>query len=305
MKFMTVLAVATLLAVVQVGFALTPCAPVTLTGVSPNYVQIYDKSPTSPKLFYSPAITITGSNFYQSINGGTAFCITWDFLGAGVYWSANEVGYAQSTYPYPGTVSGYITVNDFTKLVKGKTKFWTIWNSAQYNVYSTNSLDFWIDEPDDMTVFSDNTYNPAPPAHPNVWRQVIYEVHNTSGSLAKQINIGEDFHYTQSTPPCTAQIVLHTSQCTDLTPAITTTYGRFTDEWSIGTTASPAGCGISNVVDHWQACSPNYYDGNGGRLPAKTFATLTGYTHTDKVNILGSITPPQSNHMPAGKKIVP
>lgn len=94
--------------------------------------------------------------------------------------------------------------------------------------------------------------------------------------------------------------------CTAPAPAITTTYGRFTDEWSIKPTASPAGCGISNVVDHWQACSPNVYDYyNHARLPVKPFGTLTGYTHTDKIDILGYITPPQTNAMPTGKKIVP
>jgi len=148
-----------------------------------------------------------------------------------------------------------------------------------------------------MLVFFDVTSGPTT-GHPNVWRQVMYEAHYLSGAVATQVTLGEDFAYTPSTPPCTGTIVASTNQCAS-NPAITNTYGRWIDTWQISSPASPAGCGIDNVVDHWNDCLQLYVVG------AATYGTLTGYTHTDHINILGHITPPSSNGMTTGTRINP
>ena len=148
-----------------------------------------------------------------------------------------------------------------------------------------------------MIVVLDIT-NPATTGHPNEWRQVMYETHYISGALAKQVTLGEDFTYTQSSPPCNGTIRLNTNQCSS-NPAITNTYGRFFDTWEISSSATPAGCGIDNVVDHWNDCLQLYVVG------AATYGTLTGYTHTDHINIQGHITPPNSNGMTTGTRINP
>ena len=165
------------------------------------------------------------------------------------------------------------------------------------NIFSSNLLTpITPDLPGYMLVVTDNTYSPTT-GHPNEWRQVLYELHYLSGALAKQVSLGEDFTYTQSIPPCTAAIHLNSNSCS-LNPAISSTYGRFTDQWAISGQASPAGCGISNNVDHWQDCSSQYGT-------ATTYGTLTGYTHTNYINILDHITPPQTNAMTTGSRIDP
>jgi hypothetical protein len=79
--------------------------------------------------------------------------------------------------------------------------------------------------------------------------------------------------------------------------AATDAGGSFADEWSIGTdNASPASCGI-NVTDHWQ-----WYQSAAYQF---TFATLTGYAHTDAIQTNGYTVPPQSAAMPTNFRINP
>jgi hypothetical protein len=233
------------------------------------------------------------------------------YAGANKYvlWNVDVSASLNYQYPWPSGSSGYgwssFTVQGkFSDLPRGKVQLWEENYESTGWVYSTSYLDYWIDQPDHMIVISDFTGLPDS-SHPNVWRQVIYEVRNTSEAIAPQINVGEDFAYTQSSPPCNGNIVMHTSSCSQTVPAITTTYGRFTDQWAITTAATPAGCGISNVVDKWEACSPNYVDGYGTKLPILPFAKLAGYTHTNEVDILGYVAPPTTVKMPVGKVITP
>jgi hypothetical protein len=53
---------------------------------------------------------------------------------------------------------------------------------------------------------------------------------------------------------------------------------------------TPAGCGF-NITDHWQWCAHS---------PAQTLGTLTGYVHTDKIQINGVVSP---NSIPTGAVI--
>ena len=56
--------------------------------------------------------------------------------------------------------------------------------------------------------------------------------------------------------------------------------------------------------DNWQVCATNW-TGAGQQLPVETFGTLNGFMHSNSVNILGYITPPQTNSMPPALRINP
>jgi len=168
-----------------------------------------------------------------------------------------------------------------------------------------NTFNFTIDYPAYMIVVLDTSLSPDA-THPNPGRQTLYEVHNSGGSIAPLITIGESINYTATSPPCAGTIAPKTASCSQMVPAKTSTLGRFTDIWRINSATSPAGCGWA-VHDDWQVCPPDWASAHQGwtNLPKKSFATLTGYIHTNKVNILNHITPPQSGAMPTNFKIVP
>jgi hypothetical protein len=313
---------ATLLFATTGSFAQTQfCTSVNITSMSQNYLPLYHQQTAYElqyhTLYYGP-IRLTASNAFQNTTDGGPDT---DCAGDGAYvgptlsyvennnanvYSAGVVAQSPLPPPGPGYNDLYFTVNYFSTMPLGKQNLWVLDEGPPPTYYSaSNGVTFWVDEPAYMLVVSDNTYQPAPPSHPNVWRQVIYEVHNTSGSLVPQINIGENVTYTQSSPPCSGSIQFTPSSCSQPAPAVTNTYGKFTDQWAVNSTATPAGCGVSNIVDHWQACSPKYTDRSLHSLPVKTFGTLTGYIHTNAVDILGSITPPQTNHMITGRQINP
>jgi hypothetical protein len=292
------------------------CAPVNITSLSQNYLPLYHELVTGHEvagypMAYGP-IRLTASNAYQSINGHTVDC-----AGEGAYAgpTLNYVENVQDVYtsgvspqnPFPigsGYNDYYWTVYDFTTVQTGKQNLWVLTYDINGNYVPSNAMTFWVDEPAYMVVVTDNTFAPQPPDYPNVWRQVIYEVHNTSGSLAPQINIGETATYTQSSPPCSKTVVLSTSLCSE--GGLTSTYGKFTDTWAITESASPSGCGVDSLSDHWQACSPSYKDDSFQHtLPVLTFGTLTGYLHTNSVDIRGYITTPNEAGMPTGLRIYP
>lgn len=93
-------------------------------------------------------------------------------------------------------------------------------------------------------------------------------------------------NWTCSVPPPGA---LQITKC----PSPTGQNGDFTDAWTLDTDdASPVDCGF-NITDHWQWCDIS---------PAKTFATLSGYVHSNQIEINGVVSP---NKMAAGTVIKP
>lgn len=216
---------------------------------------------------------LLGSNY---TNGGY---VPWNSY-VGVSNTLNVVGVPGVVYDYLGTGEVFCTAAG------------TLFNNTQ-----TTPID--ADIPGYMLVVTDNIYPPNPPAHYYEWRQTIYELHFLSGALATSRTLGEAFTYSQSSPPCTNAIHLTSNNCTSNSTS-STTYAKLTDGWAIlGNNASPAGCGISNNVDHWQDCSQLFIVG------AATYGTLTGWTHTDTISINTHTMPPQSNAMPTGMRIGP
>lgn len=64
--------------------------------------------------------------------------------------------------------------------------------------------------------------------------------------------------------------------------------GTFTDGWTMSSDAyTPIGCGY-NTTDTWQWCKHS---------PAQTLGVLTGYIHTDHIEMNGVVSP---SAMPAG-----
>ena len=123
---------------------------------------------------------------------------------------------------------------------------------------------------------------------------VTYGVKYADGSSAGSIPICES--PTLSNQTCSPQRNVSFNKCgTD--NGTTDAGGSFEDEWSIATdTVSPIGCGF-DLTDKWQ-----WYQ-SAALQP--TFATLTGYVHTNAVKTNGYTVPPQSAGMPTGFKITP
>lgn len=222
---------------------------------------------------------LLGSNY---TNGGY---VPWNSY-IGVSNTLNVVGVPGVVYDYAGT--GVVIC----------TAAGTLFNNTQ-----TTPID--ADIPGYMLIVSDGTFGPDT-NHPDYWRQLIYEFHFLSGALATSRTLGESYTYSQSVPACTAKVVPATNTCVQ-NPTSTNTYGKSAtpDNWALGwvmpshTAPSPPGCGASGIVDHWQDCSQLFVVG------AATYGTETGYVHTDTIDINNHITPPQSNSMPPGTKIVP
>ena len=146
-----------------------------------------------------------------------------------------------------------------------------------------------VNGPNQMVVESDRIG--ATTGNPNAQsRFVTYTVKNYDGSLTANIPIAENISYsgyncTQPNPgnssaQCNAQYTTNGG-------------GGFTDEWSMYTGYTPAGCG-ENITDHWQWCGPTGSNPN----PGITFGTLVGWAHTASVDINGYVNPPTA--IPAG-----
>jgi hypothetical protein len=117
--------------------------------------------------------------------------------------------------------------------------------------------------------------------------------------------LGEDFTWGGDWN-CNQNPNFNTTSCFQSQPIYTGTDGRFIDQWGVPGTVqlTPAGCGVSVPSDHWQVCATTW-NGVGQQLPVQTFGTLNGYIHSNKIDILGYVTLPESNAMPTGMKITP
>jgi hypothetical protein len=115
-------------------------------------------------------------------------------------------------------------------------------------------------------------------------RFVSYTVKNYDGTLAANIPIAENISFSgyncQQSYPGNSTAHCDATNHTD-------GGGNLTDEWSMFTGFTPAGCG-QNVTDHWQWCGPTGNNPN----PGITFGTLIGWSHTSSVDINGYINPP-------------
>jgi len=154
----------------------------------------------------------------------------------------------------------------------------------------SNSVPFTVDGPTHMIVQGD-TIGRCSGCSTSVARFVNYQIVNYSGTNSGTVVIGEA--PTASGWSC-MQPNPGSSYASCTTSPFTASGGFFTDLWSINSDAyTPSGCGF-NITDHWQWCATS---------PPHTFGTLTGYVHTDAININGYINPPQS--MPVGTVINP
>ncbi len=170
----------------------------------------------------------------------------------------------------------------------------------------SNSKNFVMDYPAYMLVVSDFTYLPVTPTNVNIIRRVTYEVHDYySGDTAYFIQVGENFTWGNDWN-CNQNPHFNSTSCTQQQPIYTDSQGRFIDQWGFpgSVQLTPSGCGVSVPSDNWQACATTW-SGAGQQLPVRTFGTLNGYMHSNGINILGYVTPPQSNSMPAGLRINP
>lgn len=162
--------------------------------------------------------------------------------------------------------------------------------SVTANGEKSNTYNFVVDYPDEMAVVNDNGGQAlCTGCTTTIKRLVTYQVKTFSGATAGVISTQEDPTVSgwNCTVPSSAN--LEYSKC----PTPTDQNGEFTDTWTMGSDGfSPAGCG-TNITDHWQWCDIS---------PAKTFATLSGYIHTNQIEINGVVSP---NKMAAGTVIKP
>ncbi len=145
------------------------------------------------------------------------------------------------------------------------------------NGQTSNPGAFTIDGPDHAIVVSD-VLGKCSGCTTSVKRTVTLQVIKFSGTPVFVIPIGEvpsqsGWNCNQTNPgvltnPCSSGLD-------------TDTNGEFADSWSMGSDAyTPAGCGF-NFTTHHQWCTA-----------PKTFATLTGYTHTNAISMNGVVNPP-------------
>jgi hypothetical protein len=216
-------------------------------------------------------VTITGSGF------GTAAAVN---LPAG----AAVVDNTQKTADQKITLS----VN-----VSADAAFGTSSITVTANGATSNDADFTLDGPIYMSVVSD-TWDYCTGCSTTVRRKVAYQIMNASGASSNAI------------PVCEAPLITNGPACTPAVPppsftACTSPYtaagGQFTDTWSLNSDAyAPVGCGFS-IADTW-GWSPNV-------TVMRNFATLSGYVHTNAVNVNGFVVPPTSGEMPVGTNIHP
>jgi hypothetical protein len=144
---------------------------------------------------------------------------------------------------------------------------------------SSSPAPFTIDGPDHMVVIDDQVAT-CSGCTTAVARFMTYRVIKFNLSPANAIPIGEvvstsDWNCGGAFPGVV------TTSCAAPVQTQTQSDGSFTDLWTLSSDSfSPAGCG-DNIVDHWQWCSA-----------PKTVGTLSGYVHTNAININGSIRPP-------------
>jgi hypothetical protein len=153
----------------------------------------------------------------------------------------------------------------------------------------SDPADFTIDGPDHAVVHADviGTTTNDPNGRS---RFVTYQVMNFTGTQAQGIPIAEvlnisGYNCSQPNPGNTfahCDATFHTDNT-----------GTLTDEWSMYTGFTPAGCGV-NITDFWQWCGPAAPAPN----PGVTFMTLSGFVHTANSEINTYINPP--NPIPAG-----
>jgi hypothetical protein len=140
-----------------------------------------------------------------------------------------------------------------------------------------------VNGPNQMVVQNDQIGQTTGDPHSQS-RFVTYTVKNYDGSLASNIPIAESISFSgwncQQTNPGNTW-----AHCTAIYS--TDGGGGLTDEWSMYTGYTPAGCG-ENVTDHWQWCGPTGQNPN----PGITFGSLIGWAHTSSVDINGYINPP-------------
>jgi hypothetical protein len=154
--------------------------------------------------------------------------------------------------------------------------------SVTTNEVSGNAVPFTVDGPASMVVISDSV-GTCDGCSTTVKRLVTYEIRNVSDTVAASI------------PICEAPAISNWScqqqnsgvgyrHCDS--PYVVDSNGRFTDGWSMGSDQyTPSGCGF-DTVDPWMwAASPS---------AQKTFATLSGFVHTNSVKINGVENPPDS-----------
>jgi YD repeat-containing protein len=142
---------------------------------------------------------------------------------------------------------------------------------------------FTVDGPNEAVVQNDvigtSTRNPNRQS-----RFVTYEVMNASGTQAQGIPVAEVV--SQSGYNCQQSDSGFTStQCNGTSHTSNT--GIMTDEWSMYTGFTPAGCGV-NITDFWQWCGPTA----PAPTPGITFMTLNGFIHTSNSEINTYINPP-------------
>jgi Bacterial Ig-like domain (group 2) len=232
-----------------------------------------------------PQIAMIGSNSVQiTINGGGFGTSPTVNLPTGFTWTGQG----------PTSTRIVVTVNIGFNAPVGNNSL-----SVSANGATSNSVTFTVNGPHKMVVqqggdvIGQATNNPSAQS-----RFVTYQVQNVDSTPAASIPIAENISLTgwncnqadpgDTTAHCNAQF--HTSS-----------NGILTDEWSMYTGYTPAGCG-KNITDHWQWCGPT-----GSNPPAPnpgiTFGTLSGWVHTVDSRINGYTNPPTP--MPGGFVIVP
>lgn len=147
------------------------------------------------------------------------------------------------------------------------------------NSQKSNQGAFTLDGPFYMTVIADQLRK-CSGCTTTVQRLVTYQVKNFSGSNAGTTSIGENV--VTSGWNCTqASGGTNTSPCSK--GGSTNSAGQFADQWDLGSDVyTPIGCG-ENVDDHWLWCKNNQSIGH-----------LSGYCHTNAVQINGVVSPPNS-----------
>ena len=135
-----------------------------------------------------------------------------------------------------------------------------------------------------------------------VRRRTTYKVVNSYGSAAKNIPLGEVNDYGTSTCYEGRHSVFMNSCTIPLGDPIpnpsgdpantsdgmwaTDSNGTFIDGWTMVIDGfSPSGCGFHVNYDHWQLCGLGKPQGNNLVNVGLTFATLTGFYHTNQVGI--------------------
>jgi hypothetical protein len=222
-----------------------------------------------------------GSNSVQlTINGGGFTSNPTVNLPSGVFGSNQSATDTQIKLTVNVTYSANIGNNNISVTANGA---------------HSNTVNLVIDGPAYMTVNYDS-YGPCVGCSTTIERTVAYQVYNFSGSTTNLANqyIGEV--PSVGTDTCTPQESPEYTTCSSGLGR-TDGAGSFSDTWSLGyDNESPTGCGVTINSDHWQMCFSGH---------PKTYATLSGYVHTNSIQINGHTVPPSSGEMSPGTRINP